>query len=133
MANLQELVKFTKTLSLLVVEDNQDSREQFVNMLKSLFDNIVTGVDGEDGLKKFKEDSFDLVISDINMPKMNGLEMIEEIRKIDKKVTIMVVSAHNENNFIDDAQFFDVDSYLFKPISLPQFIESLSQMMNKVK
>jgi len=129
MSKLQELVVFTKTLNVLVVEDNQDSREQFVNMLGSLFDRIHTAVDGQDGLEKFKSGSFDLVISDINMPKMNGLEMIKKIREFDDKVTVMVVSAHNEDNFKSEAELVDVDDYLFKPISLPQFIEALTQMM----
>jgi YesN/AraC family two-component response regulator len=129
MNDLKELVKFTKTLKLLVVEDNQDSREQFVNMLSSLFDEIVSAVDGVDGLTKFKEGSFDLVISDVNMPKMNGLEMITKIREIDKEVIVMVVSAHNEGNFTSEAQNVHVNNYLFKPINLSQFIEALTQMM----
>ena len=129
MNKLQELVQFTKTLNLLVVEDNKDSREQFVNMLGSLFDGIVTAVDGEDGLEKFQSQKFDLVISDINMPKMNGLEMIEKIREVDSDVTVIVVSAHNEGNFTSEAQIVDVNHYLFKPISLPQLIEALTKMM----
>ena len=133
MNKLQELVQFTKTLNLLVVEDNEESREQFINMLSSLFDNITSAVNGLDGLEKFQEQKFDLIISDINMPKMNGLEMIEKIREVDKDITVMVVSAHNEEHFKSEAQTFHVDNYLFKPINLPQLIDALTQMMEKVK
>jgi YesN/AraC family two-component response regulator len=131
MSSIQELVKFTKTLKLLVVEDNEDSREQFVGMLSALFDNIDAAVDGLDGLEKFNNNSYDLIISDINMPKMNGLEMVEEIRKKDKDITIMVVSAHTEGNFRTEAEALEVNNFLFKPIDLQPLIAALTDMMQR--
>ena len=133
MYDLQILVQYTKTLKLLVVEDNKDSREQFVTMLENLFDTIYTAEDGIDGLKKLQQHSFDIVITDINMPKMNGLEMIRSLREKNKDVITIVLSAHNEERFKSTAKDLLVDSYLYKPVDLAQLIEALMHMMQKKK
>ena len=130
--NIEELVALTQKLKILVVEDNQDSREQFVDMLQNLCENITTAVDGEDGLQKFKENSFDLVISDINMPKMNGIEMVSAIRENDSKTSVIVVSAHNEESYLEQAQHLNIDEYIYKPIDLGAFIESMSKIVTKM-
>ena len=95
-----KLFEFAKTLKVLYVEDNEQARESTVSLLSNIFSNIEVGVDGKDGLEKFKEQKFDLVITDINMPIMNGLEMIEEIKKIDKDIPVIIISAHSENNYL---------------------------------
>jgi len=130
--NIENLVALTKKLRILVVEDNQDSREQFVDMLQNLCDNITSAVDGEDGLQKFKENNFDLVISDINMPKMNGIEMVSAIREYDSKTAVIVVSAHNEENYLEEAQHLNINEYIYKPIDLGSFIESMSKIVTKM-
>jgi len=131
MDSIHELINFTKTLKILVVEDNQDSREQFVGMLSNICDNISSAVDGLDGFEKFKSEKFDLIISDINMPKMSGIEMIESIREIDTEISIIIVSAHNENVYIENTQSLNIEDFLFKPIDLEHFLDVMSKIMDK--
>jgi len=97
---MNKLFDFAKTLKVLYVEDNEEARESTVALLSNIFNNIETGVDGKDGLEKFKKQKFDLVITDILMPRMNGLEMIEEIKKIDKNIPIIIISAYNGNDYL---------------------------------
>ena len=85
MRDVSDIIKHTYPLNLLYVEDNKDAREAVLTILEDFFENIIICVDGEDGLEKFKTNDIDLIISDINMPKLNGLEMIKEIRDIDSK------------------------------------------------
>ena len=75
---IKELADFSKTIKVLYVEDNVDARESTLNMLENLFNDITIAIDGQDGLDKFSEGKFDLIISDINMPNMNGIEMISK-------------------------------------------------------
>ena len=128
MVDLENIIDNTKNIKLLYVEDNQEARETTKLILEEFFDNIVIAVDGEDGYNKFKDNSFDLIITDINMPKLNGLEMISKIKDIDNHIHVIVLSAHNEPEFFDNSIKLGIDSYLLKPIDIDMFIEALTKV-----
>lgn len=128
MTNLKEIVKKSLKLKLLYVEDNVDARESTHELLSDFFMDITLGVNGEDGLEKFKNSNFDLVITDINMPRMNGLEMAKAIKELDSSVKIIVVSAHNENSYIKKGENF-IDGYLFKPLNMSQFLQEIQKVV----
>ena len=122
-----------KSISLLYVEDDNDIREFTAKALKSLVYNIILAVDGEDGLKKMKENlSINIVLTDINMPKMNGLEMCEEIRKYNKDIPIVITSAHRDSDFFKKAIEVGVTAYALKPIDLYQLINSLVKAIEPI-
>ncbi|WP_457743289.1 EAL domain-containing response regulator [Sulfurimonas sp.] len=126
-------LKFAKKLKVLYIEDNSDARESTLGLLENIFDNVSTAINGEDGLEKFKEGKFDLILTDINMPKMNGLEMINEIRKRDKDIPIIVISAYNESGYFIETIKMGVEGYLLKPINLKQFINMLQKSVEKIE
>jgi len=130
---LLELINYTKTLSVLYVEDNIDTRESTLLMLENFFPNIVVAINGKDGLDRFHESTFDLILSDINMPIMNGIDMIRKIRTHDSEVSIVILSAHNEKSFNDRAQELNIDAYLIKPTNLESFLDLLNEIMLKNK
>ena len=70
--DFKSIINFSKTLSLLYVEDDASTRMQTKVLLNNFFDNITIAEDGEAGLAAYREGDFDLIISDINMPKMTG-------------------------------------------------------------
>ncbi len=122
-----------KSISLLYVEDEDDIREFTAKTLKSLVKNIVLAVDGEDGLKKMKENPcINIILTDINMPKMNGLEMCEEIRKYNKDIPIVITSAHRDSAFFKQAIEVGVTAYALKPIDLYQLINSLVKAIEPI-
>ncbi len=132
---LSQLVKMGKTLNVLYVEDNEAVRSSTLGMLEKFFTNVTVGEDGEDGLAKFEEAQekyYDLVLTDINMPNMNGIEMISEIRKIDKSISILVLSAHNETNYFTETIKLGIEGYLLKPIDLQQFIDVLMGSVERI-
>ncbi|MEA3383618.1 MAG: EAL domain-containing protein [Campylobacterota bacterium] len=133
MLNIKNIIKYTKNLKLLYVEDNKEARESVVMMLEEFFDDITTAIDGEDGCQKFKDNTIDLILTDINMPKLNGLEMIKKIREIDKSIPILVLSAYNETDFFMESIKLGVDGYLFKPIERQQFIRILEKVIQKLQ
>jgi PAS domain S-box-containing protein len=130
---LTELIGFCKTLKLLYVEDNEEARLGTSMMLGEFFDDITVAVDGEDGLKKFKESEFDLIVSDINMPKMNGIEMAAEIKKINNDIAVLILSAYNETSYFLDTIKIGIEGYLLKPIDLEQFLTIISKTAKKIK
>jgi YesN/AraC family two-component response regulator len=123
---VQKLLKISKDCNLLYVEDNKDARDSTLKLLERFFENITIAVNGKDGFDKFsKNKNFDLIITDINMPVMDGIEMLTKIRKVDKDIASIVLSAHNEQIYIDKAEELNVSDYLTKPIILSKLIESL--------
>jgi len=133
MTDIDELIKYSQHLKLLYVEDNADAREMTAMILEDFFDKIVIAVDGEDGFEKFQENEIDLIITDINMPRLNGLDMIEKIRAIDDDVSILVLSAHNEDDFFIRSIKLNIDGYLLKPIDIDQFSNMLNKVIQKNK
>ena len=130
MSNINQ-IKNTR-LTLLYIEDALQTREAISIVFKEFFDTIIIAVDGEDGLTKFKENKIDIVITDINMPKLNGIDMIKKIRNIDSNVSIIVISAYNNIDYLTHSIKYQVQGYLFKPIERKQFKEILSRAKKEI-
>ena len=123
-----------KSISILYVEDENDVREFTSKLLTSLLKKVYTAKDGQEGLDIYKENfnNIDLIISDINMPKMNGLIMCEKIKEINKYIPLVITSAHNDTNFLKKAIEVGVSTYAMKPIDLYQLIESITKAMEPI-
>jgi diguanylate cyclase (GGDEF)-like protein/putative nucleotidyltransferase with HDIG domain len=133
MENLQELKALTQDLRVLYVEDNEKYRSSTSLYLKKIFALVVEAKNGAEGLELYKKGSFDLVITDIEMPEMDGLSMSEAIKKIDKNQIILIISAYsNTENFIKSIKL-GVDGYLLKPTDSTQMNETLYKVSLKLK
>jgi len=133
MNKIVPVIKYTSKLKLLYVEDNKTVRETTLLVLNKFFADIVVAVDGKDGLEKFKQSSFDVIITDINMPKLSGLDMINEIRSIDKDISILILSAYYDAEYFINSIQLSVDGYLIKPINIYQFISVLEKVTTEIK
>ena len=133
MLETKETIKISKKLHLLYVEDDERARESTLEVLENFFVNITTAVDGVEGLEKFKTNSFDIILTDINMPRMNGLEMVKEIRATNKDISILILSAHDESSLLLDGIYLGVDGYILKPLKLEQFLMSLAKVCEKIE
>jgi len=131
--DVDDVICYSKHLKLLYVEDNKDSREMTSMILEDFFDDILIAVNGQDGYEKFMNNDIDLIITDINMPKMNGLDMIAKIKDIDSEIPILILSAHNEDDFFMKSIKFGVDGYLLKPIDLDQLVIMIDKVVKKYK
>jgi len=124
---IQELLEQDSKLSILYVEDNDFVRESTMDLLDMYFDDIDIAYDGVDGLKKYKEyyethgEFYDIVLTDINMPKMNGIEMIENIHKLNDRQNIIVLSAHNEPDNLLRLIDLEITNFILKPIDMERF------------
>jgi len=132
---LEILNKYAKDVSILYVEDNAEVRSSTSMMLQRTFNNVIEGFDGTDGLDKYKlhSETIDLVVTDINMPNMNGIEMISEIKKINPNQQVLVVSAYGESEYFTKTIKLGIDGYLLKPTITEQFLEVLATSVEKVR
>lgn len=88
--------------------------------------------DGETALTKLKSAYFHVMITDISMPNMNGLELIQEIRTFNPELKIIVLSGYNEFEYVKEAMKYQVDNYLLKPISEQELIETLLNVKHAI-
>lgn len=115
-----------KKINVLYVEDEDDVREFTSKTISSIVNEVVIAKNGQEGLDKFLENpQVNLILTDINMPKMGGLEMCAEIRKKDSEVPIVITSAHSDPDFLKKAIDVKVSAYAMKPIDLYKLIESM--------
>ena len=117
--DFKNLVKKTEKLKVLYIEDNKDARLQTLEMLKNFFNDIDVAVDGVDGLNQYKNrgsEYYDLVITDIDMPHMNGIDMSRAIIEINDNQSILVVSAYNDAKYLEELLKMGIVSHLSKPI-----------------
>jgi diguanylate cyclase (GGDEF)-like protein len=128
--NAKVLYRYTKKMHLLYVEDDKELIKQSVELFKMLFASVTVCEDGEKGLERYKlnQSFFDIVITDLNMPKMSGFEMIEEILLLNPNQTISVISGEDESGMLLRLINLGIDSFLLKPISEKQLLQTLYKM-----
>ncbi len=119
--------------NVLVVDDSAMMRKIVIKNLKDCgFDVTVTEAnDGVEGLEKFKTGTFDCVLSDWNMPNMDGLTMVKEIRKLDpqKKVAVIMITTEGSADKVKDAVLAGANNYLAKPFTPDRFKEKLAKIL----
>ena len=129
MTNLSYLSK----LKILYVEDDAETRLHTLEMFENFFFDIIVGVDGQDGLDKFKKSTYDAIFTDINMPNMDGLEMIENIRTFNNNIPIFIFSAHDDVEHFLKCIHHGIDGYLLKPFDMQELQKIVAKLANKAQ
>jgi DNA-binding response OmpR family regulator len=122
---------------VLLVEDEEDAREILSFYLDTVFDEVQIACDGKEGLalyEKARNDNktFDLVLTDIKMPNMDGLSMIESITKINENQKFIIVSAYKDEEYLFKSINLNVISYFVKPLEVKNMMEMLKKVKSKV-
>ena len=122
--------KILKKLKLLYVEDDDTVRADLSSLLSNFFDTVYTAKDGQEGLTLYQNEQkdIDVIVADINMPIMNGIQMLQEIRKFDKDVPVILATAYSDNEFLVDAIKLKVWEYIIKPIDIRNLMVSLNEI-----
>lgn len=120
-----------KELIILVVEDEIKTRESLINVLSERFSKVIGAQNGDEGLKKFKKFKPDLVITDIAMPIMDGLDMAREIKEISDDVPIVVLSAYSEKERLLRSIDIGIDKYLIKPVDIEELFKVLYYLIGE--
>ncbi|MCE3576382.1 response regulator transcription factor, partial [Campylobacter jejuni] len=120
-----------KELIILVVEDEVKARESMINILSERFSKVIGAQNGDEGLKKFKKFKPDLVITDIAMPIMDGLDMAREIKEISDDVPIVILSAYSEKERLLRSIDIGIDKYLIKPVDIEELFKVLDYLIGE--
>lgn len=125
-------IQHLKEVKILYVEDNLDIREEIEFFLSNKVAKLYIAENGEEGYELFKEYSPDLIVTDIQMPIMNGIDMIRKIRDDGSNIPIVVVTAFNDTDYLQEGIKLHVTSYLTKPINLFLLVETLVKISKEI-
>lgn len=122
-----------KNIKLLFVEDEEDIRRNAISYFKRLFDEVYEAKDAFEALELVKEEKPHIIITDIKMPKMSGLDLVKKIRQFDDKAQIIILTAFTDTNYLLEAVELGLVKYLVKPIRHDKMLPVLLQCSNNLK
>jgi DNA-binding response OmpR family regulator len=120
-----------KNLKVLIVEDEQKLANLIKSSIKELFFKVTTAKDGVEGLKKFQSFKPNIIISDIMMPNLNGLEMSKKIKE-QSNIPIIILSAHSQKEMLLEAIDLGINKYFIKPFDIEEFLKYLIKLSNSI-
>ncbi len=122
-----------KEISVLYAEDDDAIRENLLNFLSRRFHSVYPARNGKEGLELFKEKVPDIVITDIQMPVMDGLRMAEEIKKINSDTPVIITTAFSDVPYLMKAIELEIDGYIQKPIKYEKLFDTICKLAARKK
>lgn len=120
-------------MNMIFLEDDEIIRSSYSIFLKIYFKNVYEIDDGKEGLELLKKESIDFILADINMEKMNGIEFIKEVRKENKNIPIVIISAYDNKEYLLEAIKLKLVDYIVKPIKTSIFLSVIMQVIAEIK
>ena len=122
-----------KNFTLLYVEDNEMVRQNAVEYLSRIAKKVIEAKDGKEAIVLWKEHKPDIIITDINMPRLNGLDMASYIRANDKDVQIIIATAHSDTDYLLRAVELQLVKYIIKPITKDKLTAALEKSIELIE
>lgn len=132
MIDAHVIKELAKDIRVLYVEDDVDLRENTLLLLNKFFAAVDAAKDGEEGLAMYRQNGYDLVISDINMPKMDGIDMSRAIKKKREEQYILITSAHDESKHLLKLIDAGIDQFILKPLEVEKFLKGIYRAVKTV-
>jgi len=130
---MQEEYKIVlKSCSLLLAEDEKLVRESFGRLLSLYVDKLYLAKDGEEAYELYQKHHPDIVITDVKMPKLNGIELIKKIREENKTIPIVITSAYTDREYLLDAVKLSLVEYIVKPMKETYLNEVLTNIAKRL-
>jgi response regulator RpfG family c-di-GMP phosphodiesterase len=130
--NIGELKKLSSNLTILYVEDEKEVQSEVSSYLSKFFKSVTAAANGLEGLELYKNNKFDIVLTDIKMPEMDGIEMSHKIKEINPNQDIIVLSAYTESEYLLSFIKLGVSDYIIKPVDYTQMNETLYKTALKI-
>lgn len=125
----EKMLKKLAPYRVLYAEDDVGVRKNVYELLSLLFKEVYLANDGEEAYKLFVQHKPDLIITDIKMPHLSGIELTKKIREIDNKAHIIIITAYTEVDFMLEAIELSLLRYIVKPITEPKLFDALEKFL----
>lgn len=122
---MDDITEQLKNYTILCVEDEDGIRKRLVNTLKYYFSEVYEASNGDDGYDIYYEYKPSIIISDIEMPHKNGIEMVENIRKNDLSTIIIMLTAYSSEEYLLNLINLNINHYLLKPVTSENLLNSI--------
>ncbi len=122
-----------KKFTILYIEDDEGVRKINSRYLNRMFHRLYEASDGQEGYELYKIHKPDIILTDINMPKLDGLSLAKKIRKDDKDTKIIVSTAFSDKDYLLDAIELQLEKYIIKPLTSRNLIPALSKAVEGMK
>ena len=127
------LISITKELCVLYVEDDPSARELSSMIFEEFFGKLDAVESPMEGLELLQKNHYDLIITDITMPEMDGLAFAQKIKEYNENIKVIVLSAHNDTDYFLKSIQIGVDGYIIKPIEMNQFINTIAKVAQEIQ
>ena len=124
---LKKLKVASQNITLLYVEDNEGLRKNMLELFERILDNVIVAQDGEEGYAAFLKSSPQIIVTDLNMPKLNGFKMIRKIKALEPNSKVIILSAFDEKKQLYKAIELGVFRYLHKPAKAMELLQTIQE------
>jgi len=114
--------------SVLIVDDELGVRESLKMILKPIYQ-VYTAVDGREALQSLQKDKIDLVALDLKMPGLSGMDVLQQIKKNDPDIEVIVITAHGTPQNVQEANRYGAGDFITKPFNVPHLINSINKSL----
>ncbi|SFV62894.1 response regulator receiver domain protein (CheY-like) [hydrothermal vent metagenome] len=134
MIDYRMVYKHTSEISLLLVEDYKPLRDDMLEIFEEFVKSVTIASNGVEAIEIYEDNSssFDIVVSDIQMPKMDGIELSRRIREIDPDQQIIILSAHTDSEYLLELINFGIAQFITKPIDHNRLLNTLYEVSKKI-
>lgn len=119
-----------KNMTILYAEDEIGIRQNIADSLRYYVKDVYEANDGEEAYDIYKDKSPDIILSDIHMPNVNGIEFIKKVRKEDRNIPVVMITAYTDKEYLLEAVTLHMEKYIVKPLDLDDLFETLDQCVN---
>ena len=128
---VKELNLLSNELSILYIEDDLELRKQNKEFLKNFFKKIVLAKDGEEALWYFRNEHFDIVIADINIPKIDGISMLKKMKELKNDQKFLITTVYKKEELYESMKLLEIKHFLTKPILTKQLLKKLEEVVKE--
>lgn len=128
----KELLQKLQNLTILYAEDEVGIRKNISDSLSYYTKEVFVASDGEEAYLLYKEKKPDIILSDIHMPKMDGIELVKKIRAENPRIPIIMITAHTDKSYLLEAVELHMEKYLVKPIVLEDLLKALEKCVEQI-
>lgn len=129
---VQEIADMSKDLKVLYIEDDLIIQKKTQALLENIFLKVDVAINGEEGLIAYQTNKYDLVVTDINMPKKDGISLIKDIKSINQEQPIIVTSAYDDSGRLLELISLGISSFIVKPMNFEKFFYAISSEVKKI-